>query len=94
MKTIDLGDVAELEATVTNSKTGDLADPDTPAWKVVEPSGETAEPEATKVSKGVYICTFTPTEAGIHRLLFVGTGANQGAGESRFQVRVPTVPRD
>ena len=93
MITLDIGDVAELEAAITNSKSGDPVDPSAPTFKVQTPSGDVDEVDATKGATGVYTGEFICTEAGIHELLYLGSGANAAAGELRFRVREPRVPR-
>lgn len=94
MKTIDLEQTAEMEAEVTSRKTGELADPDDPDWRVLTPGDELAGPEVVKVSKGKYIALYDPTEWGEHLFLFRGKGEHRVAGESRFMVRKPKVPRE
>ena len=93
MITLDIGDVAELEATITNTKSGNAVDPSTPTFNVLTPSGDVEGAEATKGTAGVYTGEFICTEAGIHELLYLGSGPNAVAGELRFRVREPRVPR-
>ncbi len=63
-----------------------LTDPTMVICEVYAPDGTVATPTATKSSVGVYDATFIPTQSGVHRYRFVGTGAASAVGQSFFRV--------
>ncbi len=93
MKTLDIGQPASFTAEVTDRK-GDPVDPDNPIWRVLEPSGELAEPSMTRVSTGVFEGEFDHKEDGVHRLLYRGDPPHKTGKEVAWRVKVPKVPRD
>ncbi len=94
MLTVDLGDTVELEAKVQGTLSKELVDPDEPLFRVLQPNGETVDPEVEHPSIGKFLCTFDPTEDGVHEWLYAGEGEWKTAGEAKFRVREPKVPRD
>lgn len=94
MRTVDIGDVVELEATVTKTKDGSPAKPEDFYWKVVPPSGNPSKPAVVEEGEGVFSGTYEPTKAGEHLYLFLAKGGDKVAGEGKFMVRTPKVPRD
>lgn len=90
---LDIGDVAEISAAVTNGETSESVDPTSPKFRVTTPSGDTEDVTATKLGTGRYGCEYPCGESGLHQVLFIGTGTNAVAGEVQFRVRRPRVPR-
>jgi hypothetical protein len=89
----DVGDVVEIEASVTNAKSGSAVDPTSPLFRVQTPAGDTEDLTPTKSATGKYSCSYLSAEPGTHRILYLGTGTNAVAGETQFRVREPRVPR-
>jgi len=93
MRTLDIDQPASFTAEVKDEK-GDLVDPGSPIWRVLEPSGALGKPSMTRVSAGIFEGEFDHKEDGIHRLLYKGDPPHKVGGEIAWRVAAPKVPRD
>jgi len=81
-----IGDVVRRGWQVRDSN-GDLADPGDVSATVYLPDGTTATPAVTTVSTGSYRIDYLTTVAGLHTLLWSGTGDYPGSDPDSFNVR-------
>lgn len=87
----DIGDVVELEAHATVTKTKEPAE-GTATCTVVAPDGTITEPAVT-ASGGTYLAEVKPDQAGTWRYAFDLTGDVEGSAERSFEIRRRRVPR-
>lgn len=85
------GQSVDVEATFKDGD-GVLTDPSSVVFKVITPDGQTtsytvgSDPEATKVSTGVYRLRIEVNQEGIWYYRAEGLGTIKGAGEGSFVV--------
>lgn len=89
----DIGDVVELEATLTDPKTEEPLEPATVTCTVNSPKAAKTTPSVTNKGKGVYAADVEADEAGTWRYAFDGKGGHQGSEEGAFKVRARRVTR-
>jgi hypothetical protein len=87
----DIGDVVPVTGTFRNAA-GALANPTTVDVLVRAPSGTVTTVANSSSSTGIYTANITPTEEGVYRYRFTGTGAVAQAQEGMFTVRRRRVP--
>lgn len=86
MGSYDLGDVAALAVTVTNTS-GVAADATTVSCVVTLPDLTTASSSVTRTGTGSYQTSYTPSQVGRHQIRWVATGDNASAFTDVFTVR-------
>jgi hypothetical protein len=86
MASYDLGDVVPLGIAITDAS-GVAANATTVVLTITAPDGTTTTPSVTNSSTGNYDATFTPTQAGRHRINWLATGTNASAWADEFTVR-------
>jgi hypothetical protein len=92
MASYDLGDVAALGITITNSS-GTAQNATSVVCTVTLPDGSTVTPSVTNSGAGLYDVSYTPTLSGRHTLRWVATGTNASAFTDEFTVRdLTTLP--
>ena len=82
----DVGDRAQVTATVTNTD-GDNDSPDAVTWSVKDPAGTVTTPSDSVVAAGVHRITVDCTLPGRYRVRFVGSANPKCAGEDSLFVR-------
>lgn len=82
---INVGDIHPLSVEIRDTD-GDLANAGAVTVTVTQPDGTTATPAVSNPSVGVYSATFTAAQAGVHRVLWVATGANADVFPDDFYV--------
>ena len=85
-----VGDLWEIETTITDPDTGSKVDPSTVTLTVTKPSGETAAPVSmTKAAPGEYTKNTELTEAGQWHAIIKTTGIYQAVKPETITVREP-----
>jgi hypothetical protein len=92
MASYDLGDVAALGITITNSS-GTAQNATSVVCTITKPDGSTTTPSVTNSGAGLYDIAYTPTLSGRHTVRWVATGTNASAFTDEFTVRdLTTLP--
>jgi len=92
MASYDLGDVAALGITITNSS-GTPQNATSVVCTITKPDGSTTTPSVTNSGAGLYDIAYTPTLSGRHTVRWVATGTNASAFTDEFTVRdLTTLP--
>ena len=91
MAVFDLGDVANLTATVRNSA-GTAANAGAVTCTITQPDATVATASVANTGTGIYSAGFTPTQAGRHLVRWVATGANASSYTDVFDA-FPANPR-
>jgi len=92
MASYDLGDVAALGVTITNTA-GTPQNATAVVCTVTLPDGSTVTPSVTNSGAGLYDIAYTPTISGRHTIRWVATGTNASAFTDEFTVRdLTTLP--
>jgi len=92
MASYDLGDVAALGVTITNTA-GTPQNATAVVCTVTLPDGSTTTPSVTNSGAGLYDIAYTPTLSGRHTVRWVATGTNASAFTDEFTVRdLTTLP--
>lgn len=86
----DLGDIVTLAYANTDAN-GSPANGGTVVLTVTLPDGTTTAPTVTNPSTGSYKATYQSTQAGLHSLRWLATGANPGAMTDVFTVMDPAI---
>ena len=85
-----VGDIWEIDATITDPDTGSKVDPSTVTLTVTNPKGETGAPVSmTKTAVGEYNVTTSLTEAGQWHAVINTTGTYQAAKPETITVQTP-----
>lgn len=87
----DLGDVVPLAVTVKDSS-GTAANTTTVSCTITLPDLTTASASVSNPSTGSYTATYTPTQVGLHRVRWVGTGTIVASYTDDFTVDDATLP--
>jgi hypothetical protein len=92
MASYDLGDVAALGVTITNTA-GTPQNATAVVCTITKPDGSTVTPTVTNSGAGLYDVAYTPTLSGRHTVRWVATGTNASAFTDEFTVRdLTTLP--
>jgi hypothetical protein len=92
MASYDLGDVAALGITITNSA-GTAQNATSVVCTITLPDGTSVTPSVTNSGAGLYDIAYTPTLSGRHVVRWVATGTNASAFTDEFSVRdLTTLP--
>jgi hypothetical protein len=92
MASYDLGDVAALGITITNSA-GTAQNATAVTCTITLPNGTSVTPSVTNSGAGLYDVAYTPTLSGRHVVRWVATGTNASAFTDEFSVRdLTTLP--
>jgi len=92
MASYDLGDVAALGITITNSA-GTAQNATSVVCTITLPDGTSVTPSVTNSGAGLYDVAYTPTLSGRHLIRWVATGTNASAFTDEFSVRdLTTLP--
>ena len=94
MRRLDIDQPALIKVEVFDDETNELVDPDEPLFRIKTPASDLTEPEAERVSEGVYRCRVEHDEPGKHVVLYLGKGEHRIGGEIAYMVGKPQVLRD